>query len=55
MKRQEFTYIAGNDLYIAALSDSEIIAFFSALLAGLKELGKEEKANNSFCLSSGGA
>lgn len=55
MKRQDLTYIAGNDLYIAPLYDSETIAFFSALLAGLKELSKEEMENNSFCLSSGGA
>ena len=55
MKRQDLTCIAGNDLYIAPLSDCETIAFFSALLAEIKELSKEEMENNPFCLSSVGA
>ena len=55
MKRQDLTYIAGNGLYIAPLSDCETNAFFSALLAEIKELSKEEMENNPFCLSSVGA
>lgn len=55
MKQQNLSYIAGNSPYIPPLSDYETTAFFSALLANIKELSEEERNDRSFCLSSGGA
>lgn len=55
MKQLNLNYIAGNSPHIAPLPDCETKAFFSALLASIKELSEEERKNNSFCLSAGGA
>ena len=55
MKQPNLNYIAGNSPHIAPLPDCETKAFFSALLASMKELSEEERNNNSFCLSAGGA
>lgn len=55
MKQPNLNYIAGNSPHIAPLPDCKTKAFFFALLASIKELSEEERKNNSFCLSAGGA
>lgn len=47
MKQPNLNYIAGNSPHIAPLPDCETKAFFSALLASIKELSEEERNNKT--------